>query len=73
VKAVQSVDTTKTLYESLLRNIRNTHIFIHMDIRNSSQPALRVFLIEVKFYADENFLFLVLVDLVTEIQLESYQ
>jgi hypothetical protein len=73
MKAVRSVDTTETFYESPLRNIRNIQIFIHMDIRNSSQPTLRVFLIEVKFYAAYNFLFLVLVDLVTEIQLELYR
>jgi hypothetical protein len=44
-----------------------------MDIRNSSQQTLRVFLIEVKFFAAENLLLLVLVDLVKEFQLESYQ
>jgi len=73
MKAVRSVDTTETYHESPLRNIQNIQIFIPMDIRNSSQPTPRVNMIEVKFYAAENFLFLVLIDLVTEFQLESYQ
>jgi hypothetical protein len=59
MNAVRSVYTTETFYESPLRNIQNPQIFIRMDIRNSSQQTLRVFSIQVKFYAAENSPFLI--------------